>query len=138
MRKPLLALFLAAFALGCGKDGSQPSFGDLHHVKGAVKQGGQPVRLGVVTFTLDPAKPEFHTNAIVGQDGSYSLTTVRTTDKSGERKTGAPAGTYKVTYVPDLSDQTAGGSQDSIAATKPVTVAAGENDIPIDLPAAKR
>jgi hypothetical protein len=135
-------LFLIAIplvlSLGCGKS-DQPAFSELYPVKGVVKRGGQPVKGGVVRFTLDPEKPEFQTNAIVGEDGTYSLTTFRTTDKSGERKSGAPAGTYKVTYVPDLADQTAGGAQDVISFAKPVTVVAGENDaVVIDLPAKKK
>jgi hypothetical protein len=140
MRSPsLVASSLAALiAAGCGKDGNQPAFAELYPVNGVVKRGGQPVRGGTLRFALDPEKPEFDSNAVVGPDGSYTLTTYRTTDRSGERKPGAPAGTYKVTYIPDFSDQTAGGSQEPIHLNKPLTVDAGDNDISIDLPAAKK
>ena len=92
----------------------------------------------MVRFTPDPDKSEFLINAVVGGDGSYSLSTVRTTDTKGERKTGAPAGTYKVQYTPDIGDQTAGGSMDPIHVIKPATVNAGPNDIPIELPTGKK
>ena len=135
-------IFLMAAPLGllagCGKDGNQPAFSDLHPVKGVIKRGGQPVKGGTIRFTPDPDKPEFLTNSIVQGDGTYKLTTVRTTDSSGERKTGAPTGTYKVVYTPDLADQTAGGSMDPISLVKPVTVTSGENDIPIELPSGKK
>ncbi|HEY1188491.1 MAG TPA: hypothetical protein VGE74_12640, partial [Gemmata sp.] len=100
---------LAAALLGCGKDPSQPGFPDLHPVKGVVKRGGQPVSKGTVQFTPDPAKSDFLVNSEVGADGTFTLTTVRTTDSRGERKPGAPAGKYKVTFTPPLGDQTAGG-----------------------------
>ena len=77
--------------------------------QGGGKRDGQPVKGGVVQFTPDPDKPEFLINSEVGADGMYTLSTVRTTDSKGERKTGAPAGAYKVTYTPSLGDQTAGG-----------------------------
>jgi len=133
-----IGLLLAAFVAGCGSSGNQPAFSELHPVKGVVKRNGQPVKGGQLRFLADPEKPEFSSNAIVGPDGTYSLTTYRTTDKSGERKPGAPAGTYKVSYVPDIADQSAGGTMDAIPVTKPVTVVAGENDIPIDLPASRK
>jgi hypothetical protein len=132
-------LFLAAIiCTGCGGgSGDQPAFSDLHPVKGVIKRAGQPVKGGQVRFLLDPEKPEFNSNSVVNEDGSYSLTTYRTTDKSGERKPGAPAGTYKVSYVPDLADQSTGGSMQAIPIPKPVTVVAGENTINLDLPPGK-
>jgi hypothetical protein len=132
MRMLLFAL-LAAAACGCGKDGKQPDFPDLHPVKGTVTRGGAPVKGGAVQFYPDPARPDFLINSEVGADGTYTLSTVRTTDKSGERKPGAPAGTYKVTFTPPLGDQTAGGAVNPIELTKTFTVNAGNNDIPIDL-----
>jgi hypothetical protein len=130
------ALLLAALT-GCGKDGDQPPFAELYPVKGIIKRGGEPVNGGAVRFYPDPDKPEFIVNSKVGADGTYSLTTVRTTDTKGERKSGAPAGNYKVVFHPDSTDQTSGGSVTPIPLVKPVAVNAGENDIPIDLPAKK-
>lgn len=121
--------------VGCGSGGkSQPDFPALGPVKGTVSRGGSPVKGGAVQFFPDPARPEFLINSEVGADGTYTLSTVRTTDSSGERKTGAPAGTYKVTYTPPLGDQTAGGAINPIELPKTFTVTAGNNDIPIELP----
>ena len=100
------AIALPSILVGCGSGGNQPAFAELHTVKGVVKRGGQPMKGGMIKFIPDPDKPEFLINALVQSDGSFSLTTVRTTDTKGERKNGAPAGNYKVTYMPDLADQT--------------------------------
>jgi hypothetical protein len=118
---------------GCDNGRPQPEFDTLHPVKGVVKRGGQPVKGGLLQFTPEPNKPEFLINSVVGDDGTYTLTTVRTTDKSGERRTGAPAGTYKVTYTPPLADQTAGGLVIPVDLPSTVTVNAGENNLPIEL-----
>jgi hypothetical protein len=136
MRTYLLACVLVAAGLlpGCDKGAKQPDFPDLSPVKGVVKKGGSPVKGGAVQFAPDPDRPDFLVNSEVGQDGTYSLSTVRTTDSRGERKPGAPPGTYKVTYTPPLGDQTAGGQINPIDLPNKVTVKAGDNDIPLDLP----
>ncbi|HJZ53481.1 MAG TPA: hypothetical protein VKE74_00895 [Gemmataceae bacterium] len=131
----LTAFFIlyAAGSLGCS-GGNQPAFPELHSVKGVVKKDGQPVSGGSVRFVPDPDKGEFLVNSEVGPDGTFSLSTVRTTDRSGERRSGAPAGKYKVTYTPPLGDQSAGPQANPIDLPNPITVSAGDNDIPIDLP----
>ena len=130
-----LALATVTAALvGCGSGPSQPDFPDLHPVKGVVKRGGQPVSKGVVQFAPDPAKSDFLINSEVGTDGTFTLTTVRTTDSKGERKPGAPAGKYKVTFTPPLGDQTAGGQINPIDVPTPATVAPGDNTLTIELP----
>jgi hypothetical protein len=133
MRARAVAPVLVVLLAGCG-GGNQPAFPDLHPVKGVVKRGGQPVAGGSVRFTPEPDRPEFLVNAEVGPDGTFSLTTVRTTDKSGERKPGAAAGAYRVTYMPPAGDQTAGGvSFTPVEAPGTVTVAAQENDLTVVL-----
>jgi hypothetical protein len=135
MRALLFCLFAVGLLSGCGgSGGKQPDFPDLHPVKGTVTRGGAPVKGGAVQFAPDPARPDFLINSEVGPDGTFALSTVRTTDKSGERKSGAPAGSYKVTFTPPLGDQTAGGAVNPIELTKPVTVTAGNNDLTIELP----
>jgi hypothetical protein len=136
MRTPILLTTFASLAalLGCGGGTKQQDFPDLHPVKGVIKRDGKAVTGGVVMFTADPAKPDFQINSEVGTDGTYSLSTFRTNDKAGERKQGAPPGSYKVTYTPPLTDQAAGGSTNPIELPKAVTVKTGENDIPIDVP----
>jgi hypothetical protein len=134
MRPRFLAPALAALLVGCGGDGGQPAFPDLHPVKGVLKRGGQPVVGGSVRFTPEPDRPGFAVNSEVGPDGTFSLSTVRTTDKAGERRSGAPTGKYRVTYMPPAGDQAAGGvSFDPIEAPSKVTVAAQENDLTIEL-----
>ena len=105
-----MRLFLlgALAAVGCGT-ASGPAFPELAPVKGVVKRGAAPVAGGVVKFTPDPDTAEFLVNAEVGTDGAFTLSTVRTTDKTGERKPGAAAGKYAVTYFPPAGDQTTGG-----------------------------
>ncbi len=138
MRTRVLIIVAAIGLLaGCGGDKKQPDFPDLHPVKGVVKRGGQPVKGGAVQFVPDPAKPEFLTNSEVGADGTFTLSTVRTTDSKGERKPGAPVGTYKVTFTPPLGDQTAEGHINPIDLPKSVEVKAGDNNLTIELPAKK-
>jgi hypothetical protein len=135
----ILAYVLCAATLaGCGSGGKQTNFPDLSPVKGVVKRGGQPVSGGVIQFMADPEKTEFLTNSEVGTDGTFKLSTVRTTDSKGERKPGAPPGNYKVIYTPSLSDQTAGGQTGPTTIPAPVTVKAGENDITIEVPVPKK
>lgn len=136
MRVRLCALAaLALCGAGCGGGGgNQPKFPDLHAVKGVVKRDGAPVKGGAVAFAPNPAQPDFLINSEVDPDGTFELSTVRTTDRSGERKKGAPAGTYKVTFTPPLGDQTAGGAVSPIDVPKPATVAAGANDLTVELP----
>ncbi|HUR55221.1 MAG TPA: hypothetical protein VMZ71_13895 [Gemmataceae bacterium] len=128
---PLLVLFVA----GCGGgDANQPKFPDLHPVKGVVKNAGTPVKGGVVTFAADPPSQEFLVNSEVAADGTFTLSTVRTTDTRGERKTGAPAGKYTVAYLPPLGDQTAGPPGVPVDIPTPATVQTGENALTVELP----
>jgi hypothetical protein len=121
-------------AAGCGSGVNQPKFDALHPVTGTVLQSGKAVVGGVVRFTPDPDKPEFLINSEVGTDGKFKLSTVRTTDTTGERKPGAPAGKYSVTFLPKLGDQTT-GYQNPVTLPQPVMVEAKDNDLQIDLPA---
>lgn len=130
---PVVALAVALLA-GCGGGANQPSFPELHPVKGVVKRGGQPVVGGSVRFTPDPDRPEFLINSEVQKDGTFTLSTVRTTDTHGERKSGAPVGKYKVTYEPPLGNQTAGGQMNPIDVPTPVSVTAGDNTLTVELP----
>lgn len=136
--RPQLYVGLLAFGslilAGCASSTTQPNFPDLHPVKGVVKRAGQPVKGGVVTFTSVPQESAFMINSEVSSDGTYNLSTVRTTDTTGERKMGAPAGKYQVTYQPPLGDQTAGGQLEPIDLPDKVTIQTGENNIQLVLP----
>jgi hypothetical protein len=129
-----LALAAAWLAAGCDSGPKQSAFPELNPVKGVVKRSGLPVKGGAVKFTPDPDNPEFLINSEVGPDGTFTLSTVRTTDQQGERKPGAAAGKYRVTYTPPIDDQTTGGLMTPITLPNPVTVNAGGNDITLDLP----
>lgn len=135
MRTParLLLPALALLAAGCGGE-SQPPFPDLQPVTGAVRQGGRPVKGGAVRFAPDPDNPAFTVNGPVGDDGRFTLSTVRTTDRNGERKPGAPAGQYRVTYLPPAGDQTTGPAAPPVDLPTPVTVEPRETTLTIDLP----
>lgn len=85
-------------------------------------------------FHPEPDKPDFLINSEVASDGTFSLSTVRTTDKRGERRPGAPAGQYKVIYEPRLGDQTADRYREPVTLPKPVTIEAKSNQLTIDLP----
>lgn len=137
MRKTFFGVALLGI-LGCGDASKQPDFPELHPVKGVIKMGGQPVKGGAVRFTPEPDRPEFLINSEVGDDGTFSLSTVRTTDKKGERRPGAPAGRYRITYTPMVMDQTAGGFMEPITPSQTYTVQAGPNDLTIDLPRNKK
>lgn len=127
-------LFAALAAVGCGGESGQPAFPDLAPVSGVVKKGGAPVSGGTLKFAPDPATAEFLTNSEVGPDGTFTLTTVRTTDKSGERKPGVAAGKYAVTFYPATGDQTAGGVPQPIS-LPPVTVPKeGNKSLTLTLP----
>ena len=127
----LVSILLA----GC-TTGNQPAFPELSPVKGVVTRGGQPVSGGMIQFTPEPDSPEFLINSPIGADGSYSLSTVRTTDRNGERKPGAPAGGYKVRYTPPTNTKDV-AALTPVEMTGLVSIKPGNNDIPIELPARK-
>ena len=123
-----------AFALmiGCGS-GEGPAFPALVSVKGVVKRSGWPVSGGVLKFTPEPDTPEFLANAEVGSDGAFIVSTVRTTDKAGERKSGLSAGKYRVIYLPPLGDQTAGASPKPVE-LPPISISGERADLVFELP----
>lgn len=130
------SLFAFGLIAGCGSDGNPAPFSELHPVKGVVLRGGVPVNGGSVEFAMTGGSTEFLVNSDVGADGNFTLTTVRTTDSRGERKTGAPAGTYTATYRPPVADQTTGHSN-PVTLPKSAIVEAKANDLKLELPAKK-
>lgn len=126
------ASFTALVVLaGCG--GSQgPDFGSLHPVRGTITKGGQAVSGGVVEFVREPPQPEFLINSEVSAAGQFNLTTVRTTDSSGERKPGVGPGTYRITYFPPVVNQTA-GNLEPVTLPQPVTIAGPSEDLKVEL-----
>jgi hypothetical protein len=116
---------------GCGP--KQPDFEALYPVTGKVQRAGIPVAKGSVRFTAIPDKPEFMIVSEVKEDGTFALSTVRSTDSRGEKKPGAPAGEYTVVYTPPNEDQTQGFSPPVTLPAK-VTIKAEPNDLTLPVP----
>lgn len=128
-----LLLFTFAILLFSGCSGSnQPEFADLHPVTGKVQRAGVSLQRGSLRFTPVNDKGEFSVNSEVGDDGRFSLTTVRTTDSRGERRPGAPAGEYTVVYAPESLDQTV--DVPPITLPQKIIVEAKENTLTLEVP----
>ncbi|QDU31022.1 hypothetical protein ETAA8_61750 [Anatilimnocola aggregata] len=121
---------------GCGNGVAQPEFATLHPVSGKLVRAGAPVAGGSLRFVPLSDQPEFNFNSIVEEDGSFRLTTVRTTDTRGERRPGAPAGEYSVIYYPVVVDQTVSNSE-PVTLPQTVTIEANDNQIKLELPVDK-
>ncbi|WP_425615366.1 hypothetical protein NA78x_005283 [Anatilimnocola sp. NA78] len=128
--------FLSSWTLGCGNGVEQPAFDALHPVTGKLTRGGMPAGGGMVRFNPIPDKQEFIINSLVETDGTFKLTTVRTTDTQGERRDGAPIGEYTVVYMPPVVDQTI-AHQDPISLPQKVVIEAKDNQLTIELPTGK-
>ena len=125
-------LLFAVGLLGCNAQ-KQPDFDPLHVVMGKVQRAGMPLAGGSLRFNPIPDKQEFIINSPVGADGTFKLTTVRTTDNKGERRPGAPAGEYSVVYTPASADQTA-AYQPPITLPQKVKIEAQENTLTLEVP----
>lgn len=133
MRSTLFALAVALVA-GCS-NGPVVKWPDIHPAQGVVKSGGKAVSGGSLHLRADDASlSDLHVTADVGADGAFSLVTGHAQDKKNERKPGAPAGPFKVTYFAPQGDQTAGRPTLPIELQQPLTIKAGDNDLTIDLP----
>ena len=89
----VLATLTVALVSGCGKNTTKQTF----PVRGQVLVGKQPANGVLVIFTPWPDSavadwPGGFPRGIVGEDGSFVLTTYQTDD-------GAPAGEYVVTFL---------------------------------------
>jgi hypothetical protein len=128
MRTPT-ALALVVL-LGCsGSDRPVGDLPELHPVKGKVVRGGEPVSGGELRLSADATGADWVINAEVGPDGTFELKTLHAL--SMKMGPGAPAGTWTATYSPPLTTNQA---PVPVRATKPVTVAAGPNEIVVELP----
>lgn len=125
-------LFALASLWGCNSV-KQPEFEALHPVTGKVQRGATPLGGGSLRFNPLDDEGEFIVNSLVGTDGSFSLTTVRTTDSKGERRAGAPAGEYTVVYTPESADQTA-AYQPPITLPQKVVIEAKDNTLTLEVP----
>lgn len=127
-------------AMGCRSGEAQPPFPELATVKGVVQRGNAPVRGGgSLQFLPQATGAEQNAFVITGEvadDGSFTVTTTRTTDKRGEKKSGAPPGQYRVIYMPVVADQTQAAPERAgpIELPKPITIQPGDNTLTVQLP----
>ncbi|GIW84101.1 MAG: hypothetical protein KatS3mg106_614 [Gemmataceae bacterium] len=125
--------------IGCRSGEAQPPFPELAPVKGVVQRGNTPVAGGGVQFLPQGAAEQNNAFVITGtvaEDGSFTLSTIRTTDRSGEKKAGAPPGQYRVIYMPAVTDQIQATPDRAgpIELPKPVTIQPGDNNLTLQLP----
>ena len=114
-----VTLLGALCVMGC-RDQARP-LPTTYPVHGTVTDGtGKPVTSGIVRFQPE-AEPSVTTVAKIGEDGAYSLHTMR----DGLRAEGAVAGPNRVILVVTLP----GVGMTSINYPKPYNVEAGENVI---------
>lgn len=85
----------------------------------------------MVRFQPQPDVPDLIINSVVGADGTFDLQTLHAV--SQKKAPGAPAGTYKVTYHPDLGDQTKGGNPVPVTPAATFTIKDGPNELTIEL-----
>jgi len=129
-----LGLLLLLWLSGCSGAKLAP-FDERIPVKGRVSRGGAPVSGGVIRLDATAGANDFMINGVVGPDGSFTLTTVRTNDSMGERNPGVPAGVYQVIYTPPREERTQTSFADPDVLPDPVTIAEGQRDLKIELPA---
>ncbi len=94
MKKTMARLAALVLAAGCGKsDGQMPT---TYPVTGTVAfQDGEPLRGGFIVFRA-ASEEGLSISGVVGEDGSFTLQTL----KGKEKASGAPEGSYKVSYLP--------------------------------------
>ena len=126
----LISMLGVALLVGCQPDKPKGELPPLHAVKGSVSRGGNPVGGGVIQFRPEPDVPNIVVNAEVKPDGTFELKTLHAL--SQKSAPGAPAGTYRVLYLPPTAgDQNMAAPP--VVLPKPFTVKEGPNELPIDL-----
>jgi len=99
----LPATLALAVLIGCQEAKPKGDLPPLYPAKGKVVRGGVPVASGLIQFQSEPPNPDLIVNSVVGPDGTFELQTLHAL--SQKKAPGAPAGTYKVTYMPPAADQ---------------------------------
>ncbi|MDB5310014.1 MAG: hypothetical protein JWO38_4216 [Gemmataceae bacterium] len=122
----LLGVVLGFAAAGCG--GSRESLPPTYPVSGSVKyKGGRPVAGGAVQFA-PLADSSYTVSGDINDDGSFTLTTVKGTD----RVAGAPEGEYRVTVMPPIpADHRA---VPAVIMSQTYRVEPRDNTFPIEVP----
>ena len=122
MRFHVLVVSVLLPFLGCSKNVDK--LAELHPVKGTVTKNGQPVNKGLVSF-IPTDNQEWIVNSEVDANGKFELQTI---SQNGNKK-GAPAGTYRVTYMPPGNDQ----NVTPVTTSKTYSVEPKANDLTIEL-----
>lgn len=130
--RTVLVITIAALPAGC--DGLGGDLPELHPVVGTVVRDGKPVCGGLLRFHPTGADSGVIVNAAVGSDGTFAAETGRADDPGGRRVAGAPAGSYRVVYLPPAEDQKASRPLDVAGL---VTVGPRSNKVTIVLPGKK-
>ena len=130
--RALIAIAVTALPAGC--DGLGDDLPELHPLVGTVVRDGKPVCDGLLRFHPTRADSGVIVNAAVGSDGTFAAETGRADDPGGRRAAGAPAGSYRVVYLPPAEDQKASQPLDVASL---VTVGPRSNKVTIVLPGKK-
>jgi hypothetical protein len=113
--------------VGCAGDKPHGDLPPMHHAHGKVIHNGMPVAGGHIQFQAEPATPDLIVNAEVRPDGTFELQTLHAL--SQKKAIGAPAGTYRVTYMPPATDQ----NIVPVIPTETFVIKEGLNELTIDL-----
>lgn len=127
----LIAALGLALLIGCTAGKPKGDLPPLHPAKGKVVRAGQPVAGGMVRFQPEPDIPDVVVNAEVKPDGTFELQTLHAV--SQKKAGGAPAGTYRVTYYPNLGDQTQGPNPAPVTPAQKYTITEGPNDLTVEV-----
>jgi hypothetical protein len=105
---PSRCLFLLCLGValggGCARK-SKPTMPPLHPVTGVVCNKTAPIAGGSLHVVPQRSHALFVVTADVGPDGRFELTTLDNQNGTATKHPGAPEGTYKVTFLPDSSDE---------------------------------
>lgn len=120
----LIPCVLGALLLGCGS-ASRDELPETYPVSGTiVNANGKKLTEGRLTFHSTSA-PGLSVTGTVGPDGTFTLETAR----QDQRRAGAPAGQFNVTYI----RQRDGTRMEVIHLPEPVTIEAQTNELKLTL-----
>lgn len=118
---------VAGLFLGCNKAPetppplTQPAQGKL------LTKSGQPVTSGMIEFASNDGAAK-SARSEIKSDGTFVLEVM---DAEGKKYAGAEEGTYRVTYIPQMTEAQ---TEVPVNLPKPVKIVAGENTLTLKLP----
>ncbi len=123
-------LFGAMIVLaGCKDNKPTGDLPELHPLTGKVLRGGTPVAGGLLQFRPDPDSSTIVVNAEVNPDGTFEAQTTHAV--SQKKAKGAPAGKYRMMYLPPSTEQKSTNAPTQLPQV--VTVNAGPNDVTVEV-----